>query len=87
MRKRNVTITVDEESYRRARVWAAERQTTVSAVVSVIIAHLPGSPVARMAVESLPQRTSSDRPSPQQSDRVTSLIRIIEHLSDPTLRA
>jgi hypothetical protein len=34
MGKRNVTVAVDQESYRRARIWAAEQQTTISAVLS-----------------------------------------------------
>jgi len=30
---KNITVTVPDETYRRARVWAATRDTTVSALV------------------------------------------------------
>jgi hypothetical protein len=86
MGKRNVTVAVDHESYLRARIWAAEQQTTISAVVSLIIAHLPESPVARYAAESLAQRATSERYSSEHSKRIASLIRTVEHLSDPAFR-
>lgn len=30
---KNITVSVDDETYHRARVWAAEQRTSVSAVV------------------------------------------------------
>lgn len=30
---KNITVTVDDETYHRARVWAAEQRTSVSAAV------------------------------------------------------
>jgi hypothetical protein len=38
---KNITVSVDEETYRRARIWAAERGTSVSAVVKCILTTLP----------------------------------------------
>jgi len=37
---RNITVTVDEETYRRARIKAAERDTSVSALVKHFLAEL-----------------------------------------------
>lgn len=83
MRKRcNVTITVDAEAYRRARIWAAERETSVSAVVSFLIARLPGSPLGDYAAEIVPHRHPATGPSAsQRPNGVDNLIRAIESLS------
>jgi hypothetical protein len=39
---RNLTGTIPDDAYRRARVWAAERDTSLSAVVRHLIETLPG---------------------------------------------
>ncbi len=39
---RNITVTIPDDSYRRARVWAAQRDTSVSAVVRHMLETLPG---------------------------------------------
>ena len=36
----NITVTVDDETYRRARIKAAERDTSVSALVARFLAEL-----------------------------------------------
>ena len=38
---RNITVTVDDETYRLARLWATERNTTLSAVVRQVVMDLP----------------------------------------------
>jgi hypothetical protein len=38
---KNITVSVDDETYRRARLWAAERDTSVSAIVKCILVTLP----------------------------------------------
>jgi len=38
---KNITISIDDETYRRARLWAAERGTSVSAIVKCILTTLP----------------------------------------------
>jgi predicted CopG family antitoxin len=40
---KNITVTVDDETYRRARVKAAERDTSVSALVKRFLTELAGS--------------------------------------------
>ncbi len=39
---KNITVTVDDETYRRARIKAAERDTSVSALVKHFLAELAG---------------------------------------------
>ncbi|MGA8730132.1 MAG: hypothetical protein WB608_15370 [Terracidiphilus sp.] len=39
---KNITVTVPEQTYRQARVWAAERDTSLSAVVAYLLESLPG---------------------------------------------
>ena len=34
---RNITVTIPDDVYRRARIWAAERDTSVSAVVKYLL--------------------------------------------------
>jgi hypothetical protein len=46
---RNITVTVSDETYRLARVWAAERDTSVSAVVQFLLQSLKGMPHAGRA--------------------------------------
>jgi uncharacterized protein YdaU (DUF1376 family) len=40
---KNITVAVDDETYRRARIKAAERDTSVSALVKRFLAELAGS--------------------------------------------
>ena len=40
---KNITVTVDDETYRRARMKAAERDTSVSALVKYFLVELAGS--------------------------------------------
>jgi hypothetical protein len=39
---KNITVSVSEEAYREARVWAAERETSLSRVVQYFISTLLG---------------------------------------------
>jgi hypothetical protein len=48
----NITVTVSEEAYRNARVWAAQNDTSISAVVQYCIERLPGLPIAQSAAAS-----------------------------------
>jgi len=38
---RNITVSVTDQAYRRARVWAAERDTSLSRIVQHLIETLP----------------------------------------------
>lgn len=53
---RNITVTIPDDSYRRARVWAAERDTSISAVVRHILETLPG---INRAAKAFPLRNSN----------------------------
>jgi hypothetical protein len=44
---RNITVTVSDETYLLARVWAAERDTSLSAVVQYLLQSLKGMPHAQ----------------------------------------
>jgi hypothetical protein len=44
---KNITVTVNDTACRQARVWAAKRDTSVSAVVTRLLRNLPGLPVAK----------------------------------------
>jgi hypothetical protein len=62
---RNITVTIPDDAYRRARVWAAQRDTSLSAVVKHLLETLPGS---SRAASTFPVRNSSPAsPSPAPS--------------------
>ncbi|HEY1160835.1 MAG TPA: hypothetical protein VGE83_09410 [Terracidiphilus sp.] len=48
---KNITVTVSDQAYRRARVWAAERDSSLSRIVQYLIETLPG--ISR-AADALP---------------------------------
>jgi hypothetical protein len=50
---RNITLTVRDEAHRRARIWAANHDMSVSKAVSAILERLPQ--MARSAGVSKPQ--------------------------------
>jgi len=64
---RNITVTIPDDVYLRARVWAAERDTSVSAVVKYLLETMPGmkrSNLAFPARNSNPVKTSASSPTP-----------------------
>ena len=54
MRDKNITVTVSTEAYRQARIWAAQPDTSVSAVAEYLIQTLPGISRAARAFPQLP---------------------------------
>jgi hypothetical protein len=69
MRDKNITVTVSTEAYRQARIWAAQRDTSVSAVVEYLIQTLPGLPRAARAFPQSPQSaTASISPKPPEAN-------------------
>jgi dipeptidase len=40
---RNITVTIPDNAYTRARVWAVQHDSSVSAVVKYLLETLPGS--------------------------------------------
>ena len=57
---KNITVTLDDETYRRARIRAAELDTSVSALVKRYLVDLAGSETEFERLEKL-ERTLRDR--------------------------
>jgi hypothetical protein len=55
---KNITVTVPESTYIKARVWAAEHQTSVSAVVTYLLHTLPET---KRAADQFPRRSEEPR--------------------------
>jgi len=53
---RNITVAISDDAYRRARVWAAQRDTSLSAVVKHLLETLPGN---KRATSAFPDRNSN----------------------------
>jgi len=47
--KKNITVCIDERTYRKARVWAAARNISISVVVAYLLETLPGISKAALA--------------------------------------
>jgi hypothetical protein len=63
---KNITVSVPDETYRSARVWAARRDTSVSAVVGYLLQTLPGIQRAKQAFVPIePTPDCSGLPLPQ----------------------
>jgi hypothetical protein len=52
---RNITVSVTDQAYRRARVWAAERDASLSRIVQYLIETLP---TVSRAVQAFPVANS-----------------------------
>ena len=53
---RNITVKVPDETYRRARIWAAQHDTSVSAVVNYLLETLPS---LKRAFHAFPASTAN----------------------------
>jgi hypothetical protein len=62
----NITVFLDDETYRRARIWAADRGTSVSAVVKCILVTLPTR--ASNHKDPSPPPPESTAPQPELAD-------------------
>jgi hypothetical protein len=59
---KNITVTVPETTYFKARVWAAEHETSISAVVAYLLAILPThKAAARQFSQPDPPQPAADR--------------------------
>jgi hypothetical protein len=56
---KNITVCVSDKSYHDARVWAAQRDTSLSGIVQYLISTLPNIARAQLA---FPVKTSSNKP-------------------------
>lgn len=64
---RNITVTIPDETYRYARVWAAERDTSVSAVVKYLLETLPGRRRPALAFPIPNSNPVNEIPTPTQA--------------------
>jgi len=60
---RNITVTIPGDACRRARVWAAQRDTSLSAVVRHLIETLPGINRSASAFQTPNPNSSSHIPA------------------------
>jgi len=60
----NITVTVSEVAYRKARVWAAQNDTSISAVVQYCIERLPRLAIAQTAAAATTRRPRGTPPPP-----------------------
>ncbi|MGC2613040.1 MAG: hypothetical protein WA354_03340 [Terracidiphilus sp.] len=68
MPTRNVTLAISQQAHLKARLWAAQNDVSLSAVISALIEGLPDNPNAARAAERLhQQRANSYTPSPSPS--------------------
>ncbi|MGA3046146.1 MAG: hypothetical protein ABSD67_05960 [Terracidiphilus sp.] len=58
---RNITVSINDDAYRRARVWAARRDMSVSHLVRSILEDLPG--FIRIFAPSLALESDSKKPA------------------------
>ena len=70
----NITVAVPEIVYRRARVWAAERNTSVSQVVRYFLETLPGLKRAERAFPIPASPASTARRTPPESSSPASSV-------------
>ena len=68
---KNITVCVTERAYREARVWAAERETSLSRVVQYLITTLPGIRRANLAFPEA--KTASEKPETPPSPHITTV--------------
>jgi hypothetical protein len=79
MSMKNITVTVSAETYRKARIWAAQRNTSLSKVVQSFLTDLPTlhmrrrypTPETREALEAQLDPISPDTNFALSRDEVT----------------
>jgi hypothetical protein len=62
---KKITVAVHERTYHQARVWAAEHDTSLSAVVAYLLETLPGIPRAARAFPSTQTPSAQSPLTPQ----------------------
>ena len=74
MQTRNITLAVSTEAHHNARLWAAQHDVSLSAVVSALLHGLPTNPNAVLAARDLRRRRSQARSqSPSQPNPTATL--------------
>ena len=69
---KNITVTIPDEAYRNARVWAAQRDTSISAVVQYLLITLPGIEHAARGFPVAGSKSAHAKPVPPASQTSTS---------------
>jgi hypothetical protein len=69
---KNITVTISDETYRNARVWAAQRDTSISAVVQYLLMTLQGIERAARAFPIAGSKPAAAKPAPPASQTSTS---------------
>jgi hypothetical protein len=65
---KNITVSVSDEGYRQARVWAAERNVSLSRIVAYLLETLPSQPrSARRFPRPAPSPAPPQPPAPRPS--------------------
>ncbi|MGO8759275.1 MAG: hypothetical protein ACLQG3_14245 [Terracidiphilus sp.] len=62
---KNITVSVPDETYRQARIWAAERGTSVSKAVAYLLQILPSHPRINKQFFTPTQPESTSNSAPQ----------------------
>jgi hypothetical protein len=68
---RNITVSLDDETYRRARIIAAERDTSVSALVKQFLVDLAAGETEFERLKRLEQETRARITNFSASDRLS----------------
>jgi hypothetical protein len=61
---RNITVAISDDSYRKARIWAAKNDTSVSAVVQDLLQNLPALARAARTATAVPDPYGKMTPPP-----------------------
>jgi hypothetical protein len=91
----NITVTVSEEAYRAARVWAAQNDTSISAVVQYCIQRLLRPPIAQSAAAATTRRPretplppcQTPSPLPPAENRHCETVSALPAESNPSIPA
>jgi hypothetical protein len=69
---KNITVSISNQSYLAARVWAAEHRTSLSKTVAFILENLPNIPMGSQAFPRVkPPATPLSRPATDRRTRTT----------------
>ena len=65
---KNITVSVSDEAYRQARIWAAARNVSLSRIVAYLLETLPDQP---RSARRFPRPTTPANSTPRSAPRVS----------------
>jgi hypothetical protein len=68
---RNVTLAISAKAHHKARLWAAQYDVSLSAVISALLEGLPDNPNGPRAVEHIRQQNSNPKATPAPTAELT----------------